>query len=166
MSNTLTFAIDIQLDLPPDTAVLTPAVLTPADLAELETFAQHTLTQQRIAPPAALTILLTDDDQLQQLNRDYRGYDQTTDVLSFADGSDLPDIGLYLGDIAISVPQAQRQADAGGHPLLAELRLLTVHGVLHLLGHDHGDPDEKERMWQAQADILADTDTPLPDSNE
>lgn len=129
---------------------------------ELHHFVEQTLAQQNVLPPASLTILFTDDDQLQALNRDYRGYDQTTDVLSFADGTILPDVGRYLGDIAISVPQAQRQAEAGGHALLAELRLLVVHGVLHLLGHDHADPEEQAQMWQAQAEILGQTDTPLP----
>ena len=104
--------------------------------------------------PATLTVLLTDDQQLRVLNRDYRGFDETTDVLSFTDGTELPEMGLYLGDIAISVPQAQRQADQQGHPLLDELRLLTVHGVLHLLGHDHAEPEEKERMWSAQEIVL------------
>lgn len=153
-----TFNIDIQQDLPADAPAL------PDDTRRtIQQWATRTLVQQAVVPPATLTILLTGDDQLQQLNRDFRGYNQTTDVLSFADGSELPDVGRYLGDIAISVPQAQRQADAGGHTLEAELRLLTVHGVLHLLGHDHADTAEKERMWQAQAAILADTDTPLPD---
>ncbi len=154
-----TFNIDFQEELPPESDSLPPEFFM-----ELHRFAEQTLAHQQVEPSASLTILLTDDTQLQALNRDYRGYDQTTDVLSFADGTTLPDIGLYLGDIAISVTQAQRQADAGGHTLLAELRLLVVHGVLHLLGHDHGEPDEQARMWQAQAEILAHTNTPLPNN--
>ena len=155
-----TFSIDIQSDLSDE---LEAKLLTDLDLEQLYHFAQKTLLHQEVEPPASLSILLSDDAHLQQLNRDFRGYDQTTDVLSFADGTDLPDIGLYLGDIAISVPQAQRQAVQNEHDLIAELRLLTVHGVLHLLGHDHAEVDEKEAMWQAQAEILADTETHLPE---
>jgi probable rRNA maturation factor len=54
----------------------------------------------------------------------------------------------------ISAPRAQAQAEAAGHPLEAELQLLVVHGVLHLLGHDHARPEEKARMWKAQAEAL------------
>lgn len=121
---------------------------------QVETAALATLQHQAVEPPASLTILLTDDSQLQQLNRDFRQIDAVTDVLSFPDGTELPGVGLYLGDIAISVPQAARQAEEAGHSLLEELRLLTVHGVLHLLGHDHAEPDEKETMWAAQEAIL------------
>ena len=111
--------------------------------------------QQGIPAGTAFTLLLTDDTTLRQLNRDFRGYDQTTDVLSFPAGEpSFPGEAAYLGDIAISVPQASRQAEAGGHALMAELQLLVVHGVLHLCGHDHGEPEEKEAMWSAQAEIL------------
>lgn len=121
----------------------------------LQEAAAAALDHQEVAGPATLSLLLTDDEQLQELNLQYRGYDEPTDVLSFPDGTELPEEGLYLGDIAISVPYAQRQADKQGHPLLAELRLLTVHGVLHLLGHDHAEPEEEAEMWAAQNEILA-----------
>lgn len=120
--------------------------------------AVHTLEQQGITPPADLTILLTDDEQIQQFNRDYRGVDSPTDVLSFPSGDpllDLTDMDPYLGDIAVSVPFAERQAAQAGHELLAELQLLVVHGVLHLLGHDHLEPEEKEVMWGAQTAVLS-----------
>ena len=104
--------------------------------------------------PQSLTILLTGDEQLQRLNRDFLGFDQPTDVLSFPDGDLMREGGAYLGDIAISVERAQQQATAGGHNLLDELQLLTVHGVLHLLGHDHADEDEKQAMWTAQSAVL------------
>lgn len=139
------FAIDIQFDIEIDEKHLERQLIAAA---------VATLQQQRVKKPATLTVLLTNDTQLRALNRDYRGFDETTDVLSFTDGTELPEMGLYLGDIAISVPQAQRQADQQGHSLLDELRLLTVHGVLHLLGHDHAEPEEKERMWSAQEIII------------
>lgn len=105
--------------------------------------------------PVELTIVLSDDRQLQELNRQYREIDAPTDVLAFPSGEIDPESQAeYLGDVLISVERARAQAEAGGHPLQAELQLLVVHGVLHLLGHDHGEPDEKERMWQAQAELL------------
>lgn len=102
-----------------------------------------------------LTVVLTDDVQLQQLNRDYLGVDGPTDVLSFPASEMDPETGTaYLGDVLISVPRAEAQARAAGHPLEAEVQLLVVHGVLHLLGHDHAQAEERARMWAAQAEVL------------
>lgn len=102
-----------------------------------------------------LTIVLTDDVQLRELNRDYLGIDAPTDVLSFPASESDPETGArYLGDILISMPYATRSAEKAGHGLQAEVQLLVVHGVLHLLGHDHAEADEKARMWKAQAEIL------------
>ncbi len=145
----LLFGIEVQVE-----ELATPH-LPENIVSQLETAAVDTLKQQQIAPPATLTLLLSDDMQLQQLNRDYRGFDKPTDVLSFENGEELPGMGLYLGDIAISVETAVRQAAEAGHPLLQELRLLTIHGVLHLLGHDHAEAEEKAQMWAAQDEILA-----------
>jgi probable rRNA maturation factor len=61
---------------------------------------------------------------------------------------------LYLGDIAISIPRAMQQAQNAGHPVEAEAQLLVVHGVLHLLGYDHGTDEEKAVMWSEQAKVL------------
>jgi probable rRNA maturation factor len=106
-------------------------------------------------PDAELTIVLTDDARLRELNRDYLGIDAPTDVLSFPASETDPETGArYIGDILISVPRAQAQADAADHPLESEMQLLVVHGVLHLLGHDHAQAEEKARMWKAQAEIL------------
>lgn len=119
--------------------------------------ANETMTHEGASPGAALTILLTDDAYLQELNRQYRGEDHATDVLSFPAGDPLPgsdELLAYLGDIAISVPFAQRQADSAGHTLEAEAQLLAVHGVLHLLGYDHVEAEEKGVMWAAQAAVL------------
>jgi probable rRNA maturation factor len=121
----------------------------------LRAAAQAALSHQRAAP-GALSISLTGDETLQALNRDYLDVDQPTDVLSFPSETDDPDrSGRYFGDIAISYPRALAQAQAGGHAVEDELQLLTVHGVLHLLGHDHQAGADKQRMWQAQAEILA-----------
>ncbi|MCG2787843.1 MAG: rRNA maturation RNase YbeY [Anaerolineae bacterium] len=131
--------------------------LTPAALPELLERAALAALQNQSAPQdASLTIVLTDNDQLHNLNRDYLGIDSTTDVLSFpSDETDPETNSPYLGDILVSLPRAASQAESAGHDIEAEAQLLVVHGVLHLLGHDHTEAEEKERMWQAQAQILA-----------
>ena len=102
-----------------------------------------------------LTVVLAGDDQLQALNRQYLGIDAPTDVLAFPGSQPDPQSGImYLGDILISVAQAESHARAAGHTLASEVQLLVVHGVLHLLGHDHDEPETKSRMWAAQGEIL------------
>ena len=116
--------------------------------------ANATLLQQS-APDADLTLVLTGDAQIQSLDRDFLGKDAPTDVLSFPASETDPETGRrYLGDIIISVPRAEAQSIAAGHSLKAELSLLVVHGVLHLLGHDHARVEEKARMWAAQSEAL------------
>ena len=102
-----------------------------------------------------ITIVLTDDAQLHELNRDYLGIDAPTDVLSFPASETDPETARhYLGDILISIPRAATQAQTAGHALEAEAQLLTVHGTLHLLGYDHAGDEDKARMWKAQAEVL------------
>jgi probable rRNA maturation factor len=106
-------------------------------------------------PDADLTIALVDNSAIQSLNRDFLGQDAPTDVLSFPADEPDPETGRrYLGDVVISVVRAAEQAGERGHAVEAEMQLLTVHGILHLLGHDHAGVEEKERMWAIQADIL------------
>jgi len=116
----------------------------------LETVVQTTLTHEQIES-AALSILLTDDTEIQVMNRDYRGEDRPTDVLSFEAGDEM---GEYLGDIAISVETAVVQAQTVGHQLIEELQLLAIHGTLHLLGYDHLSPEGKDEMWEKQTAVL------------
>ncbi len=102
-----------------------------------------------------LTLVLTDDARIRQLNRDYLGHDAPTDVLAFPASETDPQTGApYLGDVLISIPRAKEQARAAHHSLQEEVQLLVVHGVLHLLGYDHANPAEKTRMWKVQAQIL------------
>jgi len=101
-----------------------------------------------LAPDAdSFAVRFAGDRAVREMNRDFRGKDRTTDVLSFAGGQSGE--GRHLGDVVVSVPQASRQAAAGGHTLERELRTLLLHGVLHCLGHDHeaddGEMDELER---------------------
>jgi probable rRNA maturation factor len=123
--------------------------------ALLERAARFTLELQPDSADADITIVLTDDEQLHELNHNFLGVDAPTDVLSFPATESDPETGAaYLGDILISIPRAAQQAQASGHPLEAEVQLLVVHGVLHLLGHDHAEADEKARMWNEQAKVL------------
>ena len=123
--------------------------------ATLRAAARAALRHQRAPHPAALTIRVTGDAELRALNRQFRAEDHATDVLSFPSGTADPEAGrLYLGDLAVSYARASAQARRGRHPVRAELQLLVVHGVLHLLGHDHATPAEQAAMWAAQAAIL------------
>lgn len=121
----------------------------------LERAAQAALKHESQSLDVDLSIVLTDDSRLHQLNREYLGIDAPTDVLSFPSSEADPETGArYIGDVLISLPRAEGQANAAGHPLESEVQLLVVHGVLHLLGYNHADAEEKARMWKAQADIL------------
>lgn len=108
-------------------------------------------------PKAELSILLCDDRFIQQLNRHWRDKDEPTDVLSFAMGEG-EDTGLnpeILGDVVLSVETAARQGAALGLGLDAELRVLLIHGLLHLLGYDHIDPADAVEMQGREAELLA-----------
>ena len=104
-----------------------------------------------------ITILVVDDEAIHTMNLEYRGIDRPTDVLSFpaAEGEAvlaIPD--GFLGDIAISLPRAEAQAEEYGHSLLRELSFLAVHGTLHLLGYDHLTDEDRMRMFTRQDEIL------------
>jgi probable rRNA maturation factor len=90
------------------------------------------------APGASLSVLLCGDRRVRTLNREFRDRDRPTDVLSFPSGDPDATMGSgFLGDIVIGVPYAARQARAQGHAVAREVQILLVHGILHLLGHDH-----------------------------
>jgi probable rRNA maturation factor len=117
--------------------------------------AVRTALEHQSVRDVELTVVLTDDKQLRRLNRDFLGIDAPTDVLSFPASESDPETGRrYLGDILVSIPRAAGQARSAGHTLQAEVQLLVVHGVLHLLGHDHARAGEKACMWAAQAEVL------------
>jgi probable rRNA maturation factor len=143
----------------------------PVETRPLRKAVTATLVQQGVQQRCEVVVVISDDVALRDLNQRFRGEDYPTDVLSFADdtrgpyaigGGDLP---IYLGDIVISIDRARAQAEAVGGTLVQELQLLAVHGTLHLLGHDHGEPAQKTTMWAAQANILAQLgiDIPLPE---
>jgi probable rRNA maturation factor len=120
----------------------------------VRTAAETTLVYED-APPGSLSVVLADADSLRQLNERFRGIDSATDVLAFPDGTvEDQTQGIYFGDVVIAVSVAEEQAESAGHALDSELALLTVHGVLHLLGYDHDSQAEKQDMWARQAAIL------------
>ncbi|WP_409297619.1 rRNA maturation RNase YbeY [Peribacillus sp. SCS-26] len=111
---------------------------------------------------AEVSITFTGNERIQEINRDYRGKDQPTDVISFAleemgedeieiVGADMPRV---LGDIIISVDRTREQADEYGHSFDRELGFLALHGFLHLLGYDHMTEEDEKRMFGKQKEIL------------
>ena len=125
--------------------------------------AEATLIHQGVDKPTSLTILLTDDARLRQLNNDFLGYDEPTDVLSFPAGEIWPGVESYLGDIAVSIPRAQLQAEAAGHSPDEEVTLLVVHGLLHLLDFDHVSEEQRSLMSAVQSGILCILDVQISD---
>ena len=127
----------------------------PFDLALLEQAALAALQHAQAGQQVEASLVLSDDAQLHDLNLQFLGIDAPTDVLAFQSGETDPDSQeTYLGDIIISYPRAQAQAATGEHPVEAELQLLVVHGMLHLLGYDHAEAEQKAAMWAAQRSVL------------
>jgi len=153
------YPIDIQID-PAYAGVVAPEWF--------ERIAAMVLRHESQPLNRGLTLVITDDEYIRQLNRQYRDVDEPTDVLSFPTQEDAPGGGAsaepafvtpeemdpYLGDVVISFPTARAQAEAQGRPVEDELALLVVHGCLHLLGYDHADDAQRATMWQRQDDIL------------
>ena len=125
-----------------------------------------TLAAQKIDRPVELSLIITGDEEVHRLNRDYRGIDATTDVISFAlsenrDGADFitpPDRISRLGEVIISYPQAASQARENKQTIKAELAWLVVHGLLHLLGYDHQDDKSEAVMRKREDKILKEID--------
>ena len=129
--------------------------------------AKQVLEAQGVGSNAELGILITDQERVQELNRAYRGEDHPTDVLSFymtASGEEgggeserfvvAPDGIMHLGEVVISYPQAAIQAQEHRHSVNKELAVLTIHGVLHLLGYDHEDKQPQREMVAMEQAIL------------
>lgn len=127
--------------------------------------AEVTLQHASMEEPCELVVVVTGDETLHQLNQRHRGVDAPTDVLAFPHHTkspasppftfvSAPGFPRYLGDVVISLPRAKDQAAEAGNELSAELQLLVVHGILHLLGYDDQTKHERARMWEAQQAIL------------
>ena len=123
----------------------------------LKNAVERTLALGKVTDSPSVTVMITDNEHLQEMNQRYRGINKTTDVLAFETDFTDPDLdSRYLGDVVISYQQARKQAEERGHQVEEELLLLIVHGVLHLLGFDHNTSLEKEEMWSIQSQILND----------
>ena len=130
------------------------------DEAEIVALARHVLAQMRVHPQAELSVVLVDETTMEQLHVQWMDEPGPTDVLSFpmdelrpgTEGEDSPP-GL-LGDVVLCPQVAARQARTAGHSTAEELLLLTTHGILHLLGYDHAEPDEEKEMFGLQRKLL------------
>lgn len=132
----------------------------------LQHIAEQTLMAQSVDSKVEMSLVITGQKRIRQLNRDYRGKDEPTDVLSFGmmsveeAGADLtpfiapPDGISHLGEVIISCPQAVEQAKEHGHAVKMELAVLIIHGVLHLLGYDHELPEQERQMRAREREIL------------
>ncbi len=129
----------------------------------LKNIAEQVLIAQGADPSAELGLVITSQERVKQLNRDYLGRDEPTDVLAFSmlpesDRSPFvtpPDGVLHLGEVIISYPQAVIQAGERGHSVKREIAILVIHGVLHLLGYQDESPELKRRMAAREAEMLS-----------
>ena len=139
-----------------------PATFASTWQEDVDAVRRAVLTVGRLygALDAEVSVTLTNDAHIHALNRDYRGVDRPTDVLSFAlTESEEPEIfdapgGVVLGDLVISLERAAAQAETYGHSFLRELSFLTVHGMLHLLGYDHIEEEDRVEMEEEQRHVM------------
>lgn len=128
------------------------------ELDEVRKFIEFTLKDQKL-DNVVFNVIIVDNVEIHKLNKEYRGIDRPTDVISFALEDDDTFIVMekrILGDIYISIDKAKEQAKEYGHSLLRELCFLTVHGILHLLGYDHMEEQDEKVMFDLQERILND----------
>ena len=138
--------------------------------AWLQALAEKALGIEQADKASELGIVIVGQDEIHRLNRIYLDEDKPTDVISFPlfpeyettqeDAKDLPrfitppDEELHLGEVIISYPQAALQAKEHGHSVEREITVLLIHGILHILGHDHDIPEREQKMKSREADIL------------
>jgi probable rRNA maturation factor len=130
------------------------------DVVALTRLCRFAMRRMRLHPATELTVRLVDPATIAVLNKQWMDKDGPTDVLSFPmdeltpgrDDEDSPE--GYLGDIALCPQVAEQQAPAAGHTTQDEVNLLTVHGILHLLGYDHAEPAEHKEMFGVQGRLL------------
>ena len=130
------------------------------DYDYLEDVLEYTLEHEKV-DNAIFSVIFVGNEEIQELNRDYRGIDRVTDVISFAleDNNDIIMSEVrVLGDIYICIPRMKEQAISYGHSEKRELSFLAVHGLLHLLGYDHMEKDDEKEMFELQEMILNDKD--------
>ena len=126
------------------------------DIEDLKNVIDFALKHENVSN-AIMNVIIIDNDKIHKINREYRGIDRPTDVISFAleDDKTFVDTDFrVLGDIYISIDKVFEQSKAYGHSFRRELSFLTVHGILHLLGYDHMIKSDEEIMFKKQNDIL------------
>lgn len=152
------YAVDVAIDGVAEGAL---------DAAWVRRVAEAALGAEGVADGSAVDVWITGDEEVHALNREHRGVDRPTDVLSFAFQETeafptAPDEAPNLGQVVLSFPRAVSQAREYGHAAELEVAFLLVHGVLHLLGYDHGDPGEERRMFGRQDAILTGLGLAIP----
>ncbi|WP_400242459.1 rRNA maturation RNase YbeY [Niallia sp. JL1B1071] len=133
-----------------------------SEITKIHDLLQFAAVKQNLQGEIELSITFVHNDQIQEINKEYRDKDQPTDVISFAleelGEGEIPLVGeglpRMLGDLVISIDKAEEQAKEYGHSYMRELGFLSVHGFLHLLGYDHMTKEEEEVMFTLQKDIL------------
>jgi probable rRNA maturation factor len=158
LGNAVGEAERVRLDI-----AVSPAAGAAASRAR-DTVARAIRAAQGVAGPVAgsISVLLTDDAAIRELNRQWRGVDNATNVLAFPAADSPPVASRHLGDIAISCETAAREARADARPFAHHLAHLAVHGFLHLLGHDHQSDRAAEGMEALERSILARLGIPDP----
>lgn len=134
------------------------------DREQVRRITRAVLKAESVTPPYEISLVFTDSETVQRLNRDFRDEDKPTDVLAFhmLPGQEtspafvLPPDGItHLGEVIVSYPQAAEQAREQGHSVSKELTLLIIHGILHLLGCDHEQLEEERQMRGREEELLA-----------
>ncbi len=138
-----------------------PRFRAEVDEESLYRIAAEVLGQEGAAEETELSLIITDDEAVRELNRRFRGVDAPTDVLAFGAGAEehfvtAPESHPYLGDVAISYQRALVQSEELGHAVAEELKLLVIHGILHLLGYDHREEADARKMREREERILSD----------
>lgn len=126
------------------------------ELATVEKLLNYAVSYEKL-DNVEFNVIIVNNQEIHQLNRECRGIDRPTDVITFAleDNTDFPDLDIrILGDIYISLDKAKGQALEYGHSFLRELSFLAVHGFLHLLGYDHMEEKDEKIMFDKQEEIL------------
>ena len=141
---------------------IAPAFRAAVRASWLRSIARRALAAEGAAGPAQVGVVVTDDETVRGLNRRFVGLDEPTDVLSFglaatdeAPFALPPEEAASLGEVVIAYPTAARQAEEAGRAIEAEVAHLLVHGLLHLLGHDHQRPQDESAMRRREEEVLA-----------
>jgi probable rRNA maturation factor len=136
--------------------------LSDEQMKEIEKLLNFAANKENVDEHSEVSVTFVTNERIHEINREYREKDAPTDVISFAMeelgegeieliGAELPRV---LGDIIVSIPKAEEQAREYGHSFIRELGFLCVHGFLHLLGYDHMEKAEEEKMFSRQKEIL------------